>query len=337
MLTVIQYYIIIEIKKTKTSRKDLKKGKNMINQKKDFNMITKKLETELSSFHFDGLEISEITPKTSWMKLHINVLFIKGNEQITKVLYKDYETGLWYYIKNDGMIISHKDTFNHTIKNLIDEMIYDCHIEIEEAEETEATEETEETEKDVIEVKQELNARFGKKQYFDTDSVQPNKAIIAKIEDINYCPNQNTCCVVSPFVHCNYNYKSEACIKAHKNFIDYCEHLHKQMKARSNPEWHHVSLATLANIDLDKLDEKRKLVSDINHILKDGIRNLYKCENHISFEVLERYVIRKCDELIRHNRLKAFWFSYIARQLDEVRRNTSYLYMPYITAHRNRW
>lgn len=84
-------------------------------------------------------------------------------------------------------------------------------------------------------------------------------------------------------------------------------------------------------------DEKRKLVFDINQILKDGIRNLYKCENHISFEVLERYVIRKCDELIRRNRLKAFWFSYIARQLDEVRRNTIYLYTPYITAHRNRW
>ncbi len=228
MLTVIQYYI--QIKKTKTSRKDLKKGKNMINQKKDFNMITKKLETELSSFHFDGLEISEITPKTSWMKLHINVLFINGNAQITKVLYKDYETGLWYYIKNDGMIISHKDTFNHTIKNLIDEMIYDCHIEIEEAEETEATEETEETEKDVIEVKQELNARFGKE---------------------HHCTNQNTCCIVSPFVHCNYDYKSDSCIKAHKNFIHDCAQLHKQMKAKQNPEWHHGSLATLANIDTD--------------------------------------------------------------------------------------
>lgn len=173
-----------------------------------------------------------------------------------------------------------------------------------------------------------------KEQYFDTDSLQPNKTIIAKIENINYCPNQNTCCAVSPFVHCNYNYKSEACIKAHNKFIDYSEQLHKQMKARSNPEWHHVSLATLANIDFDMLDEKRKLVFNINQILKDGIRKLYKCENHISYEVLERYVIRKCDELIRHNRLKEFWFSYVARQLDEVRRNTIYLYTPYITAHR---
>nr|DAL46943.1 MAG TPA_asm: hypothetical protein [Caudoviricetes sp.] len=117
----------------------------------------------------------------------------------------------------------------------------------------------------------------------------------------------------------------------------WCKQKWKRYDAIVNPEWHHVSLATLANIDFDMLDEKRKLVVNINQILKDGIRNLYKCENHISFEVLERYVIRKCDELIRHNRLKAFWFSYIARQLDEVRRNTIYLYTPYITAHRNRW
>jgi hypothetical protein len=117
----------------------------------------------------------------------------------------------------------------------------------------------------------------------------------------------------------------------------WCKQTWKRYDAIVNPEWHHVSLATLANIDFDMLDEKSKLVVNINQILKDGIRNLYKCENHISFEVLERYVIRKCDELIRHNRLKAFWFSYIARQLDEVRRNTIYLYTPYITAHRNRW
>lgn len=163
------------------------------------------------------------------------------------------------------------------------------------------------------------------------------KTLLKKIENINSCPNQNTCCIVSPYVSCDYNYKSESCIKAHKNFNYYCEQVHKQLKAKHKPEWHHVRLATLANIDFDRLDEKRKLVCNINQILKDGIRNLYKCENHISFEVVERYVIRKCDELIRHNHLKAVWFSYIARQLDEVRRNTIYLYTPYITAHRNRW
>lgn len=176
-----------------------------------------------------------------------------------------------------------------------------------------------------------------KDQYFDTDCLHPNKTIIAKIENINSCPNQNTCCIVSPYVPCDYNYKSESCIKAHKNFNHYCEQVHKQLKAKHKPEWHHVRLATLASIDFDMLDEKRKLVCNINQILKDGIRNLYKCKNHIAYEALERDVLRKCDELIRHNHLKAFWFSYIAQQLDEVRRNTIYLYAPYITIHRNRW
>ena len=253
------------------------------------------------------------------------------------------------YVNSNSVLYNHKDKENKDLKERLEERrkimrinnyskffaevakIMDTSISSKEPEEPE---EPEETVKEVMEVKQELNARFGKEQYFDTDSVQPNKTII---ENINHCPNQNTCCIVSPFIHCDYNYKSDSCIKAHKNFIHDCEQVHKQMKARSNPEWHHVNLETFHNIDIDMLDEKRKLVRDINQILKDGIRNLYKCENHISFEVLERYVIRKCDELIRNNRLKAFWFSYIARQLDEVRRNTIYLYTPYITAHRNRY
>ena len=148
----------------------------------------------------------------------------------------------------------------------------------EEIEEPEETEETEETVKDVMEVKQELNARFGKEQYFDTDTLQPNKTIIEKIENINHCPNQNTCCIVSPFVHCNYNYKSDACIKAHKNFIHHCKQVHKQMKARSNPEWHHVSLATLDNIGIDMLDEKRQRYFKIYKELIKTVNDLHKCK-----------------------------------------------------------
>lgn len=84
---------------------------------------------------------------------------------------------------------------------------------------------SESAKKEVMEVKQELNSSFGKEQYFDTDSVQP------KIENIYHCPNQNTCCIVSPYVHCDYNYKSDSCIKVHTNFIHDCEQLHPQMKA----------------------------------------------------------------------------------------------------------
>ena len=144
------------------------------------------------------------------------------------------------------------------------------------------------TVKDVMEVKQELNTSFGKEQYFDTDSVQPNKAIIAKIENINHCPNQNTCCIVSPFIHCDYNYKSDSCIKAHKNFIHDCEQVHKQMKARSNPEWHHVNLETFRNIDIDMLDEKRKVYLSFYKKWQEVRKNLKKCSCGYSYE--RRYI-----------------------------------------------
>lgn len=135
--------------------------------------------------------------------------------------------------------------------------------------------------REVMEVKQELNSRFGKEQCFDTDSLQPNKTIIAKIENINHCPNQNTCCIVSPYVHCDYNYKSDACIKAHKNFIHDCEQVHKQMKAKSNPEWHHVSIA---NIDFDMLDEKRKFYLYLYKKWQEVRKNLRKCSCGHSYE-----------------------------------------------------
>lgn len=287
MLTVIQYYIIIKIKKTKTSRKDLKKeGIMRINSyNKFFAEIAKIMNTSVKAVKpLDGRYKVELANHV-YLNVYRGVggsLFIHDHREIAHITscydFEDFKT----------------------MKDLYERLVSDY---------------SESAKKEVMEVRQELNSRLGKEQYFDTDTLQPNKTIIAKIENINRCPNQNTCC--------DYNYKSGSCIK-----------LYNQIKAIKNPNWHHVSLKTLANIDFDMLNEKRKLVFNINQILKDGIRNLYKCENHISFEVLGRYLIRKCDELIRQNRLKAFWFSYIVRQLDEVRRNTIYLYTPYITAHR---
>ena len=179
----------------------------------------------------------------------------------------------------------------------------------------EIKEEPEETE-DVMEVKQELNARFGKEQYFDTDSVQPNKTIIEKIENINHCPNQNACCIVSPLVHCDYNYKSDACIKAHKNFIHDCEQVHKQMKAKNNPEWHHVSLATLANIDIDMLDKKRQVYLKVYRELKRTLSDLSKCKSGHAYEVRARKFIRDVLPLYHGNEISFEMRKYLDLQLS---------------------
>lgn len=273
MLTVIQYYIIIKIKKTKTSRKDLKKEGIM----------------RINSYNKFFAKVAEIMNTTVKAVKQLDSRYkVELANHVYLNVYRGVEGSLFIHDHRGIAHITSCYDFEDfkTMKDLYERLVSDY---------------SESTKKDVMEVKQELNSRFGKE-------MRNNKCFCCPADrQGNRCGGKEWC---------------------NKTWTRY--------DTITKPEWHHVSLATLANIDFDMLDEKRKLVCDINQILKDGIRNLYKCENHISFEVLERYVIRKCDELIRHNRLKAFWFSYIARQLDEVRRNTNYLYTPYITAHRNR-
>lgn len=155
-----------------------------------------------------------------------------------------------------------------------------------------------------------------KSQYFDTDTLQPNKAITEKIENINHCPNQNTCCIVSPFVHCNYNYKSDSCIKAHKNFIHDCEQVHKQMKARSNPEWHHVSLATLANIDIDMLDETRQIYMHVRYKLNRVIKAIYKCNRCTTMDILRTSIIQHIENLLRNKKVNRSLLRYAEAQIE---------------------
>lgn len=269
----------------------MKKGKNMINQKNDLNMITRKLETELLTFHFDGLEISEITTTTSWMKLHINVLFIKDDVQITKVLYKDYETGLWYYIKDNGMIISHKDTFNHTIKNLIDEMIYDCHIEIEEA-----TEDLDEYE-DIIE-NEDLDEII---ENVNLEEAEETKAT----EEI---PNVKKCSIA---YCCLADRKHNKC-----GGTQTCRTTWERYKAIVNPEWHHVSLNTLANLDFDMLDEKRKTYLSAYRDLKQTLSYLRKCKTQDTYDTCFIRYTRRKNMLYDEDKISYAMWKYIERKLS---------------------
>lgn len=160
------------------------------------------------------------------------------------------------------------------------------------------------TVKEVMEVKQELNARFGKEQYFDTDSLQPNKTISAKIENIKHCPNQNTCCIVSPVVHCN--------------FIHNCEQVHKQMKARSNPEWHHVNLETLRHIDFDMLDEKRKVYLSFTKKWQEVRKNLRKCRCGHSYERCYNVFRRSLTIALDKKKISKELVDYFDRQISMV-------------------
>lgn len=78
----------------------------------------------------------------------------------------------------------------------------------------------------------------------------------------------------------------------------WCKQTWKRYDAIVNPEWHHVNLATLANIDNDMLDEKRQLYFKLYRELKETCRNLRKCKNVATFD--------KCSANIRAKSLKMY-------------------------------
>lgn len=164
-------------------------------------------------------------------------------------------------------------------------------------------------------VKQDLNTSFGKKeqQYFDTDCLELNNTII---ENINHCPNQNTCCIVSPFVHCNYNYKSDSCIKAHKNFIHDCESVHKQMKAINNPNWHTVRLATVNSSDFFRLNEKLKLYISTYRELKQTLSYLRKCKSINTYDSCYVRYIKKQNDMRAKGKFTNAMLNYIRAKLS---------------------
>lgn len=302
----------------------------MINQKRDLDMITRKIKVEIPTFHYDDLEVSEITTETSWMKLHISVLFIKDDVQITKELYKDYETGLWYYIKSDGMIISHKDTFNHTIKNLIDEMIYDCHLEMEEvAKENEETDKTEYCESTNNDIKGHI--------YVDTDSVKvaplPEQQTseesikdtimtddciktVLNMEELfsqmfgntirSKCKMYNNSCYGCPADRQGNRCGGE----------QWCKQTWKRYGAIVNPEWHHVSLATLANIDNDMLDEKRRHYMKVYRMTANVINSVYKCNKLTTIDKLRTNLIQTVRTMAKNEKIEWALVQYVKAKID---------------------
>lgn len=59
----------------------------------------------------------------------------------------------------------------------------------------------------------------------------------------------------------------------------------KRYDALVNPEWHHVSMATLANIDNDMLDEKRQRYCKIYKELMKTVSDLHKCKTAATYQI----------------------------------------------------
>lgn len=148
-------------------------------------------------------------------------------------------------------------------KNMIDEMIYDCHIEIEE---TKATEEAEEI---------------------------PN----VKKCSIAYC--------------CQADRKHNRC-----GGTQTCRTTWERYKAIVNPEWHHVNLNTLANLDFDMLDEKRKTYLSAYRDLKQTLSYLRKCKTQDTYDTCFIRYTRRKNMLYDEDKISYAMWKYIDRKLS---------------------
>lgn len=120
----------------------------------------------------------------------------------------------------------------------------------------------------------------------------------------------------------------------------WCAETWKRYEAITNPEWHHVSLATLANIDFDMLDRKRQVYLKAHRELKRTLADLSKCKTGHTYEARARkfmsdmisqyydneisYAMRKYLDLqlSMSNVINGVWSSYVepAMGLHESRR-----------------
>lgn len=225
------------------------------------------------------------------------------DEDTYYVLYYTYKTGetiavdidvtllgeVKFYSPVHGYYISN---FNNHIKSVINvlRMLFDL---IESNKDTMIkyneieTEESEETVKDVMEVKQKLNAQFGK-EIFELSEL-----------DVMGC------------IMCPADRKGNYCAGRY-----YCKQTWKRYSAIVNPEWHHVSLATLANIDFDMLDEKRKTYLLAYRDLKQTISYLRKCKTIDTYDRCHVNYIKKQNDMCTKGKITIAMLNFIRSKLS---------------------
>lgn len=94
------------------------------------------------------------------------------------------------------------------------------------------------------------------------------------------------------------------------------ESYRKHLNAIMNPEWHHVSLATLANLDFDMLDEKRQIYLSAYRDLKQTLSYLRKCKAQDTYDTCFIRYTRRKNMLWAEGEISDAMWKYIERKLS---------------------
>lgn len=96
----------------------------------------------------------------------------------------------------------------------------------------------------------------------------------------------------------------------------WCKQTWKRYGAIVNPEWHHVSLATLANIDNDMLDEKRRHYMKVYRMTANVINSIYKCNKLTSIDKLRTNLIQTVRTMAKNEKIEWALVQYVKAKID---------------------
>nr|DAR42355.1 MAG TPA: hypothetical protein [Caudoviricetes sp.] len=96
----------------------------------------------------------------------------------------------------------------------------------------------------------------------------------------------------------------------------WCAETWKRYEAIMNPEWHHVSLNTLANIDFDMLDEKRQTYLTAYRDLKQTLSYLRKCKTQDTYDTCFIRYTRRKNMLWAEGKISDAMWKWIERKLS---------------------
>lgn len=98
----------------------------------------------------------------------------------------------------------------------------------------------------------------------------------------------------------------------------WCKQTWKRYDAICNPEWHHVSLTTLANIDNDMLDAKRRNYMYLYNLIKDFRKYAFEIiRKDVYFETTSN-VFRNIQQLYFNNVISFTTYDYAAKHIQAV-------------------
>lgn len=96
----------------------------------------------------------------------------------------------------------------------------------------------------------------------------------------------------------------------------WCAETWKRYEAIVNPEWHHVSLSTLANIDFDMLDEKRQTYLTAYRDLKQTLSYLRKCKTVNTYSACYNRYVKRLNVMRGKSKITNAMYKYIEAKLS---------------------